>query len=72
MQKFKVSSQLVPKIQWKQTDSRTEVIALPAALMRSLKLPNTREVEKIAITANKSLTCSNGGLPIDSRKQSCY
>ena len=35
---FEVKGQLVPKIEWKQTDRRidkqTEVNALPAALMR--------------------------------------
>ena len=38
MQKFKVNSQLVPKIEWKQTDGWTEVIALPAALMQSVMI----------------------------------
>ena len=36
MQKFKVNGQSVPKIEWKQTDGRTEAIALAAALMRSV------------------------------------
>jgi len=38
MQKFKVNGQSVPKIEWKQTDRRTdrrtETIALPPTLMR--------------------------------------
>ena len=42
MQKFKVSGQLVPKTEWKQTNGRTdgwtEVIALPTALMQSIKI----------------------------------
>ena len=36
MQKFKVNSQSVPKIEWKQTDGQTKTIALPAVLMRSV------------------------------------
>ena len=42
MQKFKVNDQSVTKIEWKQTDGqtdrRTEAIALPAALMRSVTI----------------------------------
>ena len=47
MQKFKANSQLVPKIEWKQPDGRsdgrtdtrqTEAIALPPSLMRSVKI----------------------------------
>ena len=38
MQKFKVSGQSVPKIEWKQTDRWTEVNALPPTLMRSVKV----------------------------------
>ena len=42
MQKFKINGQLVPKIQWKQTDGQTDgradAIALPAALMRSMNI----------------------------------
>ena len=46
MQKFKVNGQLVPKIEWKQADGRTdkrtdkwtEAIALPPSLMQSVKI----------------------------------
>ena len=37
MQKFKVNGQSVSKVEWKQTDRRTEVIALPPSPMRSAK-----------------------------------
>ena len=40
MQKFKLNGQSVPKMEWKQTDGqtdgRTEAIALPPTLMRSV------------------------------------
>jgi len=42
MQMFKVNGQSAARIEWKQTDGRTdgrtEAIALPAALMRSVKI----------------------------------
>ena len=38
MQNFKVNSESVRKIEWKQTDGRTEVIALPPTLMRSVNM----------------------------------
>ena len=37
-QKFKFNGQSVPKMEWKQTDKRTEAIALPPTLMRSVKM----------------------------------
>ena len=38
MQKFKINGQSVPKTEWKQTDGRTEVTALPPTLMRSVMM----------------------------------
>ena len=37
MQKFKVNGQPVQKIEWKQTDGRTEAIALLDLLMQLVK-----------------------------------
>ena len=36
MEKFKVNGPSMPKIEWKQTDGRTEAIALPDSLMLSI------------------------------------
>ena len=52
MQKFKVIDQPVPKIDWKQTDWRTEAIALPAALMRSVS-NYTDKVNKVNVVTTR-------------------
>ena len=51
---FRVNGQLVPKTQWKQkdgqtdgTDGRTEAIALPAALLWSVKIPELLSCGKL-------------------------
>ena len=47
VQKFKVNGQSVPKLEWKQTagrtDRRTEAIALPPTLMRSVNVALFRQ-----------------------------
>ena len=60
MQRFKVNSQLVPKVEWKQTDRRMEAIALPPSLMLSVKYDvKNKTKQNLLEICNRTKSLSN-------------
>jgi len=63
MQKFKVNSQLLSKIEWKQMEGRMEAIALPPMLMWSVKTIGMKHIlhDKTLQQASKQCFCGDAG-----------